>query len=138
THFLEHMMFKGTATRDARAIAASLESLGGHLDAFTSREQVCCTARVLSEHLAQAVEITSDVMCRSTFDDLEIEREKSVIREEIMSYEDSPEAMVADQLAAQLWGEHALGRPILGTVDTVSSLTRATLLKEFERRFRPG
>jgi predicted Zn-dependent peptidase len=136
THFIEHMMFKGTATRDARAIAASLESLGGHLDAFTSREQVCYTARVLSEHLAQAVDVVSDIVCGSSFDDAEIEREKSVVREEILSYEDSPEAMVADQLSAQLWGDHALGRPILGTVETVTAFTRERLVREFERRFR--
>src|SRR5215831_13512677 len=136
THFIEHMMFKGTATRDARAIAASLESLGGHLDAFTSREQVCYTARALSEHLPQAVEVVSDIICRSRFDDVEIEREKGVIREEILSYEDNPEAKVADQLSEQLWGDHALGRPILGTVETVSELTRERLLGEFARRFR--
>jgi predicted Zn-dependent peptidase len=136
THFIEHMMFKGTATRDARAIAASLESLGGHLDAFTSREQVCFTARVLSEHLAQAIDVVSDIVCRSRFDDIEIEREKSVIREEILSYEDNPEAKVSDQLSEQLWGDHALGRPILGTVETVSMLTRDRLVEEVGRRFR--
>ena len=136
THFIEHMMFKGTATRDARAIAASLESLGGHLDAFTSREQVCYTARVLSEHLTQAVDVVSDIVCRSRFDDVEIEREKSVIREEILSYEDNPEAMVSDQLSEQLWGDHALGRPILGTVETVSALSRERIVDEVGRRFR--
>src|SRR5262249_50873344 len=73
THFIEHMMFKGTPSRDARAIAASLESLGGHLDAFTSREQVCYTARVLSEHLPQAVDVVSDIVCRSHFDPTEVE-----------------------------------------------------------------
>ena len=137
THFLEHMMFKGTATRDARAIAASLESLGGSLDAFTSREQVCYTARVLSEHLALAVDVISDLVCRSRFDAAEIEREKGVVREEILSYEDNPEAMVADQLFEQLWGaDHALGRPILGTEETVAAFTRDALVAEFERRFR--
>jgi predicted Zn-dependent peptidase len=136
THFIEHMMFKGTATRDARAIAASLESLGGHLDAFTSREQVCFTARTLSEHLAQAVDVASDIICRSRFDDVEIEREKGVIREEILSYEDNPEAKVSDQLSEQLWGDHALGRPILGTVETVSALTRDRIVEEVARRFR--
>jgi predicted Zn-dependent peptidase len=135
THFIEHMMFKGTATRDARAIAASLESLGGHLDAFTSREQVCYTARVLSEHLAQAVDVISDIVCHSRFDEIELEREKSVIREEILSYEDNPEAKVSDQLSEQLWGDHALGRPILGTVETVGALTRERLLEEVTRRF---
>ena len=136
THFIEHMMFKGTTTRDARAIAASLESLGGHLDAFTSREQVCYTARVLSEHLPQAIDVVSDIVCRSRFDLVELEREKSVIREEILSYEDNPEAKVSDQLSEQLWGDHALGRPILGTVETVSGLTRERLVEEVVRRFR--
>jgi len=136
THFIEHMMFKGTGARDARAIAASLESLGGHLDAFTSREQVCYTARVLSEHLPQAVDVVSDIVCHSRFDPTELEREKGVIREEILSYEDNPEAKVADQLSEQLWGDHALGRPILGTVETVSDLTREWLVGEFTRRFR--
>jgi len=136
THFIEHMMFKGTEKRDARAIAASLESLGGHLDAFTAREQVCYTARVLSEHLNEAVEVVADIVCRSRFDATEIEREKGVIREEILSYEDNPEAKVADQLSEQLWGDHGLGRPILGTVETVSELTRERLLGEYARRFR--
>lgn len=138
THFIEHMMFKGTQSRDARAIAASLESLGGHLDAFTTRENVCYTARVLSEHLTEAVDVVSDLVCRSRFDDAEIEREKGVVREEILSYEDNPEAMVNDQLSEQLWGDHALGRPILGTVESVSAFTRAGLVGEFERRFRAG
>jgi predicted Zn-dependent peptidase len=136
THFIEHMMFKGTETRDARAIAASLESLGGSLDAFTSREHVCYTARVLSEHLPQAVDVLSDVVCRSRFEAAEIEREKSVVREEILAYEDNPEEKVSDLLAEQLWGDHALGRPILGTEATVGALDRAALRSQFERRFR--
>ncbi len=136
THFIEHMMFKGTESRDARAIAASLESLGGHLDAFTSREQVCYTARVLSEHLPQAVEVLSDLVCHSRFDPAEIEREKSVVREEILSYEDSPEEKVADLLAEQLWGDHPLGRPILGTVETIQGLKREDLRDQFVGRYR--
>jgi predicted Zn-dependent peptidase len=136
THFIEHMMFKGTESRDARAIAASLESLGGHLDAFTSREQVCYTARVLSEHLPQAVEVLADLVCRSRFEPGEIEREKSVIREEILSYEDSPEEKVADLLAEQLWGDHALGRPILGTVETIHDFDRDALRGQFVGRYR--
>lgn len=137
THFLEHMMFKGTQSRDARAIAAALESLGGSLDAFTTREQVCYTARVLSEHLGNAIDVVADLVCRSRFDDAEIEREKGVVREEILSYEDNPEAMVSDQLSEQLWGaEHALGRPILGTLETVQAFTRDSIVAEYERRFR--
>jgi predicted Zn-dependent peptidase len=135
-HFIEHMMFKGTETRDARAIAASLESLGGHLDAFTTREQVCYTARALSEHLPEAIDVVADILCRSRFDTVEVEREKSVIREEILSYEDSPEEMLGDQLAAQLWGDHALGRPILGTQETVGAFTPDSLRANFHRRYR--
>ncbi len=135
-HFLEHMMFKGTPTRDARAIAASLESLGGHLDAFTTREQVCYTARVLSEHLPEAIDVVGDIVCRSRFDPAEVEREKSVIREEILSYEDNPEEKVGDQLAAQLWGDHALGRPILGTIESVDAFTSEALRGNFQRRYR--
>ncbi|MCC6349734.1 MAG: insulinase family protein [Candidatus Eisenbacteria bacterium] len=135
-HFIEHMMFKGTETRDARAIAASLESLGGQLDAFTTREQVCYTARALSEHLPEAVDVLADILCRSRFDSSEVEREKSVVREEILSYEDNPEERLGDQLAAQVWGDHALGRPILGTADTVGAFTPESLLANFRRRYR--
>lgn len=135
-HFIEHMMFKGTETRDARAIAASLESLGGHLDAFTTREQVCYTARVLSEHLPEAIDVLADILCRSRFDPVEVEREKSVIHEEIRSYEDSPEERLGDQLAAQVWGEHALGRPILGTTETVGAFTPDALRANFRGRYR--
>lgn len=135
-HFIEHMMFKGTETRDARAIAASLESLGGHLDAFTTREQVVYTARVLSEHLPQAVEMLSDLTGRSRFDEAEIEREKRVVKEEILSYEDNPEERVGDQLSEQLWGDHPLGKPILGTAESVDGFTRDGLLGEVGRRYR--
>ena len=104
-------MFKGTERRDARAIAASLESLGGHLDAFTAREQVCYYARALAEHLPEVVDVLADIVCRSRFAPAEVEREKSVVREEIFSCEDNPEDKVSELLAEQVWGGHALGRP---------------------------
>lgn len=135
-HFIEHMMFKGTETRDARAIASSLESLGGQLDAFTTREQVCYTARALSEHLPDSIEVLSDLLCRSRFEPAEIEREKSVVKEEILAYEDNPEERVADLLAEQLWGDHALGRPILGSAESVDSFTRETLQQHFHSCYR--
>src|SRR5512134_4125325 len=106
THFLEHMMFKGTERRDARAIAQSLESLGGHLDAFTAREQVCYYARALSEHLPDVVDVLSDIVCCSRFASTEVEREKSVVREEILACEDNPEDKINDLLAVQVWGSH--------------------------------
>jgi len=122
THFIEHMVFKGTARRDARAIASSLESLGGHLDAFTAREEVCYYARALAEHLPQVVDVLSDIVCHSTFAATEIEKEKSVVREEIFSCEDNPEDKINEMLSAQVWEGHPLGRPILGTVETVDAL----------------
>jgi predicted Zn-dependent peptidase len=136
SHFLEHMMFKGTARRDARAIALSLESLGGHLDAFTAREQVCYYARVLGEHLPEVVDVVADIVCHSRFDQKDVEREKSVVHEEILAYEDSPEEKVNDVLAAQSWGAHPLGRPILGTVETVGAFTREHLIAYHARRYR--
>ena len=122
THFIEHMVFKGTERRDARAIAQSLESLGGSLDAFTAREEVCYYARALAEHLTPVVDVLSDILCRSRFDPAEVDKEKSVVREEIFSCEDNPEDKVNEMLAAQVWSGHALGRPILGTVETVDGL----------------
>jgi predicted Zn-dependent peptidase len=136
THFLEHMMFKGTERRDARAIAQSLESVGGHLDAFTGREQVCYYARALAEHLPEAVDVLADIVCRSQFAEIELEREKSVVREEICSCEDNPDDKVNDLHAEQLWGDHPLGRPILGTVETVDALSRPVLQDYFRRRYR--
>jgi len=137
SHFLEHMMFKGTERRSARAIAQSLESLGGHLDAFTAREQVCYYARTLDDHLDDAIDILSDIVCRSRLAPPEIEREKSVVRDEILAYEDTPEEKVNDLLAEQVWGAHELGRPILGTEQTVSALTPDDLRAHFRGRYRP-
>lgn len=136
SHFIEHMVFKGTETRDARAIASSLESLGGHMDAFTGREQVCYYARVLSEHLAEAVDVLADIVCHSRFSAAEVEREKSVIHEEICAAEDNPDDRVGEMLAAQMWGDHGLGRPILGTVETLAGLTPDMLQTYWRRRYR--
>jgi predicted Zn-dependent peptidase len=137
SHFIEHMMFKGTERRDARAIAASLESLGGHLDAFTAREEVCYYARALAEHLPQVVEVLADIVCHSRFAPADMAREKSVVREEIFACEDNPEDKVNDVLAGQVWGGHALGEPILGTLETIERLDGEVLREYFERRYRP-
>ena len=137
SHFLEHMMFKGTERRDARAIAQSLECLGGHLDAFTTREQVCYYARALSDHLPEVVDVLSDILCRSRLAGREVDREKTVVVDEILAYEDNPEEKVNDLLAEQLWGGHMLGKPILGTAETVSALTPDQLRGYFRRRYRP-
>jgi predicted Zn-dependent peptidase len=137
SHLLEHMMFKGTERRDARAIAQSLESLGGNLDAFTAREQVCYYARALAANLPEVVDVISDLVCRSRLAQPEFDRERSVVRDEILAYEDSPEEKVNDLLAEQVWGGHALGRPILGTAETIDALTPEQLRAYHARRYRP-
>jgi predicted Zn-dependent peptidase len=137
SHMLEHMMFKGTERRDARAIAQSLESLGGHLDAFTAREQVCFYARALEENLPEVVDVMADIVCRSRFAQADVDKEKAVVREEILAYEDNPEEKIADLLAEQVWTGHALGRPILGTAETVDALTPQQLRRYFQGRYQP-
>ena len=137
SHLLEHMMFKGTERRDARAIAQSLESLGGHLDAFTAREQVCYYARALAENLPEVVDVLADIVCRSRLEQPEVDKEKSVVREEILAYEDNPEDKIGDLFADQVWGGHALGRPILGTAETVDALTPEQLRAYYAHRYRP-
>jgi predicted Zn-dependent peptidase len=137
SHFIEHMLFKGTERRDAKAIAQSLESLGGHLDAFTAREQVCYYARALAEHLPQVVDVLSDIVCCSRFAENEVAREKSVVREEIFACEDNPEDKVNELLVTQVWGGHALGLPILGTLQTIEAIGSPALRSYFRSRYRP-
>lgn len=129
SHFIEHMLFKGTETRSAREIAFSLESLGGTLNAFTTRENTCFFARVLDEHFDTAIDVLSDIFCNSLFKEKELVKERSVILEEIDDLEDSPAELVFDHFAETFWDSHPLGRPILGRRDTVASLERADLLK---------
>jgi predicted Zn-dependent peptidase len=136
SHFIEHMMFKGTESRDARAIARSLESVGGHLDAFTGREQVCYYARSLAEHLPEVVDILFDLAGRPRFAATDVEREKSVVGEEISSCEDNPDDKAGELLSERVWTDHALGRPILGTLDSIGALDADALRSYFESRYR--
>lgn len=136
SHFIEHMTFKGTERRDARALAQSLESLGGSLDAFTAREQTCYYARSLAEHLPETLDVLGDLVSHPRFADDDISREKDVVREEISSCEDDPEDKANELLVHRVWGGHGLGMPILGTVDTVTAFDRATLGAFFSRRYR--
>jgi len=127
THFLEHVVFKGTRRRDALQIALAIESVGGHLDAFTGREVTCLNARVLEEHIDLAVDVLADLALQPRLDPVEIEREKSVIAEEIHNYEDSPDDRVHDLFAEVVWQGHPLGNRILGTVDSVMGFTREAI-----------
>jgi len=138
THFLEHLLFKGTERRNAYEISASLESRGGHLDAFTAREHVCYYGRALDENLPEAVDVLTDLVGHSTLPDEEVQREKEVVREEIFSYEDSPEEKVHEILAQALWGDDPLGRPILGSEESVVGFKPAELRDFYRERYHPA
>jgi predicted Zn-dependent peptidase len=125
------MLFKGTATRSAEDLAQQIDSIGGHLDAFTSKEYAGYFIKVLDEHLPLAVDVLSDLVTSPAFDAAEIEREKKVVLEEIKMVEDTPDDLVHEIFAGAMWPGHPLGRPILGEPDTVSALSRAALRDYF-------
>jgi predicted Zn-dependent peptidase len=138
SHFIEHMVFKGTRRRSAEDIAREVDSVGGMLDAFTAKELVCFNTRVLDEHLPKAFDVLSDMLLEPKFADEDIEREKSVVLEEIRMTKDNPEDLVHELFTQNFWNSHALGRPILGTPKTVSAFDRATLHSWFRRWYAPN
>jgi predicted Zn-dependent peptidase len=137
SHFLEHMFFKGTKTRSAREIAESFDSIGGQVNAFTSKEYTCYYAKVLDEHAEYALEILSDMFFNSTFVDEELKKEKNVVYEEIKMYEDTPDDIVHDLLTKATYETHPLGYPILGTEDTLATFTGDTLREYMKERYTP-
>jgi predicted Zn-dependent peptidase len=137
SHFVEHMLFKGTEKRTARQIADEMDSLGGHLNAFTDKEYTCFYARVLKEHLYQAVDILSDMLLHSLLDPVEIEREKNVVLEEIKRHYDTPEENVHDLMAETMWKGHRLGNPVIGTTGVVKGLTRDDLVRYMSEFYTP-
>ncbi len=137
-HFIEHMTFKGTTTRSAFDIASALESVGGSINAFTSREQTCFYARVLDEHLPIAVDILTDMLMNSTFEQKHVERERNVIIEEINDVFDTPSDYVHDLFARAVWDDHPLGQPIMGSVEGVGGLTRDDLVAFREKNYTPA
>ncbi len=138
SHFIEHMLFKGTKTRTAKDIASYLESLGGNLNAFTSREQTCYHAIVLDEHLPQAVEILADLTTNSTLKPNHIQKEKQVVIEEIHEIEENPSDYIHDLFADSFWRGQPLGRYIIGTSDIIESLKRRDIIDYIERHYRTG
>ena len=130
-HFVEHMLFKGTDSRSAEDIAQSIDSIGGQLDAFTAKEYASYYIKVLDEHLPLAVDLLSDIVLRPAFPVDEIEREKKVILEEIKMVEDTPDDLVHELFTQHFWEGHPLGRPILGSKETVESLTWDSLSDYF-------
>ena len=138
SHFIEHMVFKGTKNRSAEVIAAQVDSIGGHMDAFTAKEYASFHLKVLDEHLPLAVDILGDIAMNPLFDPAEMTKEKKVIFEEINMVEDTPDDLVMELYTEAFWPRHPLGRPILGTKGSVSRFRRHELAGFFRSVYRPG
>jgi len=134
-HFLEHLFFKGTTTRSVHEVMAAIEGRGGQLNAYTARDHTCLYAKVLGEHVPIGIEILADIVRNPTFADLE--RERGVILEEIVSIEDTPDEWVLDLSSEQHWPNHPLGRSITGTTESVSALALDHVQQFFEAWYRP-
>ncbi|MDX9715137.1 MAG: pitrilysin family protein [Dissulfurispiraceae bacterium] len=128
SHFLEHMFFKGTKTRTPSDIAIYIDSLGGDLNAFTSRENTAFYVKVLDEYVEKGIDLLADIFMHSTFNAEEIEKEKGVIKEEIKMVEDTPDEYIHDMFSKAVWGDRDLGQPVLGTRDTIKTFTRDDLI----------
>jgi predicted Zn-dependent peptidase len=137
SHFVEHMVFKGTTSRSAQQIAREVDTIGGNLDAFTGKEMVCFNIKVLDENVAPALDVLSDLVLHPTFAPEELAREQGVILEEIKMDEDNPDYLVHEIFTQNFWKGDALGRPILGTVETVSSFNQQTVFDFYKSRFTP-
>jgi predicted Zn-dependent peptidase len=138
SHFIEHMVFKGTENRTAEDIARQVDSIGGNMDAFTAKECICFNIKVLDEHLPIALDVLSDLVLRPVFKPEDIERERGVILEEIKMDEDNPDYLVHEIFTQNFWKNHALGRPILGTKETVKRFAPVPVRKLYNERFTPG
>jgi predicted Zn-dependent peptidase len=138
SHFVEHMVFKGSKNRTAEGIARQVDSIGGNMDAFTAKECICFNIKVLDEHLPIAMDVLSDLVLNPIFDAGDIARERGVILEEIKMDEDNPDYLVHEIFTQNFWKDHALGKPILGTKDTVKTFERNPVLDFYEERFAPG
>ena len=137
SHYIEHMVFKGTTIRSARDIAEQMDEVGGHLNAFTSKECTCFYAKVVDEHVRLAMDIICDLAVRPVFDPEEMEKEKGVVLEEIDMSEDTPEDLVHELLMLAHFGDQPVSRPILGTAESVQSFTRDQVLEYWKQMYRP-
>ncbi|WP_158750922.1 pitrilysin family protein [Acidobacterium sp. S8] len=138
SHFVEHMVFKGTKSRSAQHIAREVDAIGGNLDAFTGKETVCFNMKVLDEHVPVALDVLSDLVLNPVFASDEITRERGVILEEIKMDEDNPDYLVHEIFTQAFWKDHPLGRPILGTKETVRRFERDTLCSYYGQKFHGG
>ena len=138
SHFIEHLLFKGTTSRKAADIAKIIDSVGGQLDAFTDKEYVGFYARVLDEHLPLVFDLLADIVLHPAFPPRELEIERNVIFEEISSVEDSPQELIHDLFLQSIWPEHPLGRPVAGTRESVAPITRRQVMDYFKRSYHAG
>jgi predicted Zn-dependent peptidase len=138
SHFIEHMVFKGTTTRSASQFAREVDAIGGNLDAFTGKETICFNIKVLDENVPAALDLLTDLVLHPTFSAEDILKEQGVILEEIKMDEDNPDYLVHELFTQNFWKGDALGRPILGTAKTVSSFNQAIVLDEYAKRFTPA
>jgi predicted Zn-dependent peptidase len=137
THYLEHLLFKGTARRTALDISAAMDAVGGELNAFTAKEYTCYYARVLDADLPLAIDMLSDMVHSSLIAPRDVDAERGVILEEIAMNEDDPSDTVHEAFAGQLFGDTPLGRPILGSVDSINSISRARIAEHYAARYTP-
>jgi len=137
SHFIEHMIFKGTSRRSAYQIAKEFDAIGGHTNAFTSMENTCYHAKVMDTHLDTMVDILSDIFLNSVFDPEEVERERPVIVQEVGMVEDTPEEYIHLLAGSNFWGDHPLGRSILGTRENILGFNADTIKSFFERFYHP-
>ncbi len=137
SHFIEHLLFKGTTSRSAEEIARAIDSVGGTLDAFTSRENTCFFAKVLGEHLPLAVDLLSDLLLHPRLDSEDLEKERRVVLEEIKMVEDDPDDLIHDLFAERFWLGHPLGRPVLGSRQTLAAITREAVLQHLQDYYQP-
>src|SRR5713101_833060 len=137
THYLEHLLFKGTARRTALDISAEMDAVGGELNAFTAKEYTCYYARVLDADLPLAIDVLSDMVTSSLIEPKDVDAERGVILEEIAMNDDDPTDTVHEAFAAQLFGDTPLGRPILGGVDSINAITREQIAEHYAARYTP-
>ncbi len=138
SHFVEHMVFKGTRNRSAQLIAREMDSIGGNLDAFTGKETICFNVKSLADHVPVALDVLADLVLYPVFASTDIERERGVILEEIKIDEDNPDVLVHELFTQNFWKDHPLGKPILGTTATVGRLDQPKLLDYHSGRFHGG
>ncbi|HKP12000.1 MAG TPA: pitrilysin family protein [Blastocatellia bacterium] len=137
SHFIEHTLFKGTRNRTSREIAIESDAIGGHVDAFTSREVAAYYVKVLDEHIARAFDLIADLVTAPLFDDSELDRERNVVMEEIKMVEDTPDDLVHEVFVANFWPDHPLGRSILGTADTLATFGHEQVASYFRNVYTP-